>query len=306
MDEIDTPSDAVPYEPGMRDAGPSSLGRMPALKSSSISDLDEEPAPKLTPGEVPVSFAEWMEKRDSDTSLLEGFGRYDDGIVVSDRYKARGVNWWRVALIAMIAAVVIGFRMMWVTTIAEAEYPLESDIIAGRMPSVPIPGGVDGPRLPQTIVLSPAETVRRAHEVQLRISLRAGHITEFNTSEELQDVLFFELVNRGVNPIRVEVEALRKAGTQDMSHHRPTQANLQIILRGVQDEGNAQLDRVIERLITTWLLVGKYQAEGKIAFNEIKITVREPSPWSGVFTGRRLAAYWEQQLIAEDLFLEKK
>ncbi len=297
FDELDTLS----YEGEVRDAGPSSLDRVPTLKSSSITELDEEPVAKSTSVDVPVSFAEWMEKRDSDTSLLEGFGRYDDGIVVSDRYRAKGINWWRVGLIAIIAAVIIGFRMMWVTTIAESKYPLESDIIAGRTAQVHV-RGVD----PPVHAEAPRETIRREYEIRLRLALVSGRITEFNTSEELQDVLFFELVNRGVNPIKVTVEAIREAGTQDMSHHRPTRANLEIQLRGVQDSGDAQVDRLVERLITSWLLVGKYQAEGKIAFNELKITIAEPSPWSGTYTGRRLGAYWDKQLIAEDLFLERK
>lgn len=301
LDAIDDEAETLPYE----GVGPSSLARVPALKpGSTIPDL-EESGPKLTPADVPVSFAQWMEKRDSDTSLLEGFGRYDDGIVVSRALEPGAVNWWRVGLILAVAVVVIGFRYMWVSTIAETQYPLESEIIAARQP-LPETGTIEIATPATARELPPGEQERRAHEIRLRADLKAGRITEFNTSEELQDVLFFELVNRGVNPISVVVDSKRTAGTQDKAHRRPTRATLALNLRGVEGNGDDQLDQLIERLITTWLLLGKYQAQGKIHFDEISITVDSPSPWSNVFDGRELAAYWDQQLIAEDLFLKEK
>ncbi|MCP4868826.1 MAG: hypothetical protein GY898_08910 [Proteobacteria bacterium] len=305
LDALDDEADTLPYEGIQADSGPASLAKMPALQpGSTIPDL-EDSAPKLTPADVPVSFAQWMEKRDSDTSLLEGFGRYDDGIVVSKALAVGAVNWWRVGVIVLLAGTAIFFRYMWVSTIAETQYPLESEIIAARQPP-PETGTIDTPTPSTSPELPLAQQERRAHEIRLRADLKAGRITEFNTAEELQDVLFFELVNRGVNPISVTVDSKRVAGTQDKSHRRPTRAKLSLSLRGVQGDEDVQLEELEARLITTWLLLGKYQAEARIHLDEVAITVGSPSPWSNLFTGRELAAYWDQQLIAEDLFLKEK
>ncbi len=256
--------------------------------------------PKLTPSDVPVSFTEWMEKRDDDAkTLLEGFGRYDDGIVIPREPLVAQINWWRVVGICGVAAVIIVFRWMWVTTVAEQKYPLESEIVAARQPAAET-GTIDVTPAPSS-GLTPHELFERT----ARGELRAAQISPFNTPAELEDVLFFELANRGVKPSSsVKVESLHAAGTQDVAHRRPTKAKLQVQLQGVG--GEDAVDRLIERLTTTWLLLGKYQTEGKVTFVEVRIEVGEPTPFGKTYESAQLAQFYAGNVSAEDLFLEER
>jgi hypothetical protein len=250
--------------------------------------------------ELPVSFKEWLDKRDgAQDGGLEGFGRYDDGVVAVGGRKEGPFNVFRVLLIVLLGAIAIGFWWMWVSTVATTGYPAEADLIRGPVerPTEPSTAGDD----PATAapVAEGIDRARLERERTIREGL-GGILIQFHTPEELEDAFFRELANRGASPMSVEVDSIHQAGTQDIDHRRPTQANLVLELRGVPDDDYEALEDV---LMLSWMLVGKYQTLGKIAFERVEVKVAPPLPFHGRYEGRRLAAYWGKAVSYEELFL---
>jgi hypothetical protein len=307
----------APVEPAREAATDSPDDPAPATepKRPTLSAGSPKGGPAATDGDgsdaesMPVSFAEWLEKREENghVSPLEGFGRYDDGIVVH-RSGRREINAIRVLLLVMVGAALIGFRWLWVKTIAEAAYPEESELIRRADPAPTTSGNplrsVDAVSASADVGLTTAELQERERESRLR-SRMGGHVLDFNTPEQLEDALFQELMNRGATPRSIEVESLREKGTQDNQRRRPTQAHLKIELAGVSANEDEGYDQLMERLTLTWLLVGKYQTLGRITFEDVTIRVAPPLPFERRYEGRRLAGYWDGQITSTELFLEQ-
>ena len=302
-------AEAAPPEPA---AGPSSTDDdSPDLEPArpALSTGSPGPDPADSPESMPVTFAEWMERREENghESPLEGFGRYDNGVVVQGSSR-REVNAIRVLLIVMVGATLIGVRWLWVKTIAEAAYPPETELIrkpdiAPQVSDNPL-RSVDSVASAPDVGLTPEEIAERARESRLRARM-GGHVLDFNTPEQLEDALFQELMNRGVPTRKVEVESLHERGTQDNQNRRPTQAHLKIELTGVSANEDEGYDQLMERLTLTWLLIGKYQTLGRITFENVVVRVAPPLPFERRYDGRRLAGYWDGQLTAAELFLEQ-
>ena len=279
----------------------------PEVRTAPTLSTGEPPSPDADEGpSMPVTFTEWMKKREEGghTSPLEGFGRYDDGIVVR-RPSRREVNAFRVLLIVLAGAMLIGVRWLWVKTIAEASYPVEADVVRKADPPDPDPmRTVDAAGPSPDTGLSAEELARRALERKLRDRM-GGHVLDFNTPEQLEDALFQELMNRGVPTRTVSVESLRERGTADVHNRRPTQAHLRIEVAGVSADETVGFEQLEERLMLCWLLVGKYQTLAKITFEDVVVRVAPPLPFERRYEGRRLAAYWAGQITAAELFLQE-
>ena len=278
-------------------------------------NADGPPGPKLQE-DLPVSFNDWMERRGTTgkkETLLEGFGRYDDGIVVRKNDLDRGVNLVRVLAVTLVAAIVVLFYYLYVKTIAETRYPTEAELaeqIAGgggaRKPASgsDVLESVDATGPPSTALdqLSARERAMRQRVTVLRQKLR-GNLIEFATAEQLEDALFQDLANKGGFTTFPKVEPLRHKDSPDRYNRRPTQAHLTVRITRV-DGGNAeeQYRSLEDRLITTWLMVGKYGTLGRVSFEDVTITLPEPTPFEKTYQGSRLEAFWEKQIHAADLF----
>lgn len=286
------------------DPDPPDSSSQPAEGSALVAS-SEGPAP---PEGTPLAFGDWVKARHGaggGASRLEGFGRYDDGIVIAAGRPSRRIDFFRVTLLILLGATLIGLRWMWVRTVAQVSYPRESEIVRARAPEPPSAGlrGIDqgGPQPDSGLTREQIEQRERERGLRLRLQ---GQIIDFNTAGQLEDALFRELVNRGLDPQKVTVESLHERGTQDVEHRRPTQADLAIELSGVSEAGDGGYDQLEERLVLCWLLVGKYQTLGRVTFEDVSIKVAPPLPFQRTWEGRRLASLWEQQLTTADLFLE--
>lgn len=273
-----------------------------AVVTEPAGEASEEGAPAA---EMPVSFTEWLENHDSGEGkpVLEGFGRYDDGIFVPKPPDMDLVNPIRVVLIVLFAGALIGSWYIWVKTVAETAYPLESELAEGLKPPPPA-GGVGrrmddvdrGPSVPQV--------AEGEYELRLRTIRQdlTGQIREFHTPAQLEDALFQEFINRSVAARRVEVVSLQERGTQDFDERRPTQANLSIELSGVSSDGEEGMKELEDQLMLVWLLVGKYSDQGRVRFEEVEVKVSGALPLRERYEGRRLNGLWGRQVTAESLF----
>ncbi len=299
--------DAEPLPP---DAPPDALEELPPLDqeeeedgaaTSSSDAVTLTEVPRAEPdGDVPVSFTEWLEKRDSGQAkpLLEGFGRYDDGIFVPKMPGRESFNIFRVLAVVLLGVVVVGAWYIWVKTVAEAEYPLESEIVAARQPP-PNPGGTRGvlDRVDSGPgVITPEEGKYQIRLRRIRVTL-AGQIRAFHTPGQLEDAFFSELVNRSVGVKSISVDSISEQGTADYDERKPTQANLTIKLTGA-----SSIEQLESYLMLTWLLVGKYSEQGGVRFEDVQIVVGGDIPWDRRHDGRILAALWAGRVTPESLF----
>ena len=253
--------------------------------------------------DVPVSFSEWIETKGGSESgrLLENFGRYDDGVVVAARGGRELFNPWRVLLTVLIGAALIGSYSIYVATAASTHFPTEEEL-AKR-----VPGGFRANIKPDLPVREGGEDEREAELFQrsaadraLRDSLQ-GQIIHFSNREGLEDALFQELLNARVSPLSVEVEALELRGGTELGEV-PVRANVTVKLsapRGAE-YGDANFQRTLK---TAWMLLGKYQAQGRIRFEGATVVVADPLPWDELYDGKRLLGLWNGQVQADDLFL---
>jgi len=259
---------------------------------------------------LPVSFRDWLEKNESGAEAgqrLERFGRYDDGIV-----RARGSNQsrfsvFRVLLVVCLGGVLILSYSLYIRTAATSAFPMESELanrvpgaVGIRKPSVQL-STLDTPVGSLTGVPASQDVARRILEKEVRQKVRRS-VADFTTAGTLEDAIFQELTNAGLKPMTVVVEPLGHKGSADKYSRRPTKADLTISLSAISATGDRGYEVLEERLIHTWLLVGKYAALGRIQFEDVQLTVAPPLAWSQRYEGRRLALLWEQQLEATALF----
>jgi len=312
----------APFESPMEaesEARASRVGSVRSEEAPSVGVDDRAQAPRdeaeltqemLENPALPVSFRDWLEKNESGVETgqrLERFGRYDDGIVRAQGPSRNNFSVFRVLLVVCLGGALILSYTLYIRTAATSAFPMESEL-AGRMPGAV---GIRKPSLQLSTVDSPVgslagqpaaqDLVRRAREKEVRQKVR-GSIVDFTTSETLQDAIFQELINAGVKPVAVVVEPLGHKGSADKYSRRPTKANLTISLSKVSVTGDRGYEVLEERLIHTWLLIGKYSALGRIQFEDVKITVAPPLAWSQRYEGRRLGLLWEQQIEATALF----
>ena len=79
--------------------------------------------------------------------------------------------------------------------------------------------------------------------------------------------------------------------------------NLALEFQGISgDDSEQRMTRFEDRLMTIWVVLGKYATLGKVSLGEVRITVREPTPWDEVYEGRVLAGVWTGRVAAEELF----
>ena len=265
------------------------------------------PAPLPTadqePSEAPVTYTEWLETQGGrpEDSPLKGLGRYDNGIEATGPRRRRGVDRSRAAMLVLVCAALIAGGYLCFKPVEE-ERPSESETsrtLADDPPSVDLAA-------PTSLADAPPEAQGlRDVEERLRQGLEGKDLIEFGTSEELEDALFQELANQGASPQLVQVEPLRARRSRDVFRRRPTRANLVIRLHAVPGQGDAGLDQLQERLILSWLLVGRYMALGEITFEEVEVLVAPPLRWNKRYEGQRLAAFWQQKLESSALFLDE-
>lgn len=270
-----------------------------------------EPAPSLriveppaeSREEAPVSFSEWIETKSGGAGgrLLENFGRYDDGVIVAARGRRERVNPWRVLLAVFVGASLIGSYVVYVTTAASTRFPTEAELekrVPGGFrstvkPDLPVPEGRQNDR---DVELA----ARSASDRALRDSL-GGRILHFSNREGLEDALFQDLLNARLSPASVQVEALELRGGTELGDV-PVRANVTVKLSAPR--GAEYGDETFQRTLKiAWMLLGKYQAQGRLRFEGATVVVADPLPWDERYEGERLLALWNGQLHADALFL---
>lgn len=329
LDQLTEPS-APPEEPEL--LTPDSIAQ---LSSPSISALDPEPAepeavepPPAEPDPEPVTrepapslrlvepdageeegatlaFKDWLDQNEGEgREVLQNFGRYDDGIVVADRARRDLINPWRVLFLVFIGAVVIGGWSLTVTTVASTEYPTEAELekrVAGGFRSTLKPEMPVTPGKQNTIEAEKAERFQADRALRRELD---GQIIHFSNAEGLEDALFQDLFNRKINPISVEIEALELRGGTEL-HEAPVRANVVVKLGAPRDAeyGDAVFQKSLK---TTWMMLGKYQAQGRLRFQDATVVMADPLPWDELYEGDKLLNLWNGQLAADALFLDNR
>lgn len=303
VSEIETSSRSASSSAAGPPGGLDDRSRAPSDEAELTQEMLENP-------DLPVSFRDWLQKNESGAATgqrLERFGRYDDGIVRPGGRSPGRFSVFRVLLVVCFGGAIMWSYSVYIHTAATSSFPMESEL-AGRMPgavgirkpSVQL-GSLDTPVGSLTQQLPAEHLARRAREKEVRQKVRSS-VVDFTTAETLEDAIFQELTNGGVKPMAVLVEPVGHKGSADKYSRRPTKANLTISLSTISVTGDRGYEVLEERLIYTWLLVGKYATLGRIQFEDVKITVAPPLAWSQRYEGRRLALLWEQQLEATALF----
>lgn len=305
-DEADPePEESAPKAP---------LTSVAASPTSSPAVVDEEAATQamIENPALPVSFRDWLQRNESGQSgeRLERFGRYDDGIVKAAGPPGSRFNLFRVLVSILMGCVLIASYYLWIRTSAESSFPPESEVekrmpgaVGLHKPSAQL-ASIDSPVGSSALQLPPEELERRARELSVRQRVRSA-VADFTSSTSLEDALFQELTNSGAKPISVRVEPLGEVGSRDKYNRRPTTANLTVQLGAISESGDRGFEVLEERLIYTWLLVGKYATLGRISFEDVELTVQPPLAWNQRYEGRELGLLWEQQIQSEDLFPEE-
>jgi len=268
---------------------------------------------------LPVSFTEWLDSRaepDSAESLVV-LGSRGDGLSPSATSSYRGpFSVWRVVLALLIGFAVVGSYRLYVRTGALSAFPTESQLqnrraldaaetAAASLDGDGAAGADTSGKLSQASPPPPPVDPRvDRHKRVLRIRNQVkGNIVPFSSAEMLENSLFQEFLNLGAQPSSVKVEALRVKGSLDKDSRRPVLANLKIEFQGVAGQDDDQrMIRFEDRMLTAWLVLGKYATLGKVTLSEARISVREPTPWDESYEGRDLAGLWTGTIPAEELF----
>jgi hypothetical protein len=142
---------------------------------------------------------------------------------------------------------------------------------------------------------------RRAREVALR--QRVGQGTRgFDDAAGLEDALFQELQNAGCRPRAARVIAKRLRGGTGPAARRPSEADIELTLSGVDAEGDVA-EQIEERLLLAWLLLGKYAEIGHVDLGDVSIRFVAPTPYADQQRGRDLAQFWSGRLESAQLLL---
>jgi hypothetical protein len=241
---------------------------------------------------VPMSFSDWISKRDepgSAKSVLENFG-VDDTLVALQMAKPINAQFsmLRVFLLVVLGGSLVGGWYIYVRTGAVQQFPTESELAQTAAPT-PDPREAATP-------LSPPVQLRDA---QLRARV-GSNIRAFGNPAELKDAIFMELQNLGCRPLQVEVKVLASRGVR----HRPTEIELDIRQAAVP-AGDAKqiLAHIQDRLGMTWMLVGKYGEKGKVTARTVTVQLEGQAVWKR--DGNRLVALYKGATSSSDLFLKE-
>lgn len=249
---------------------------------------------------APISFGHWIQDKSAGPGgqLLENFGVVDDGIVMRQR-SSGGVNWWRTAGILVIGVTLIALWHTWVRTVAQTLYPTETELVAGQRG--------DGPSIPGEAVdrrrtAAPATALDMERRLRAQVS---GDIKHFGDSDELENVMFAELMNLGIKPLGVDVDAIRLQSSGDYDRNRPVEANITIRLAGIDEDSGAVEGTILKRITLAWFVVAKYSLQGKVIFREVRTSFGLPSRIQAVTEGRELQSAWSGRGSIKDLLLKE-
>jgi hypothetical protein len=250
---------------------------------------------------VPLSFSDWMSKRDGDgggdsRALLDNFG-VDDTLVALQQASQlhKGFSVFRLVLIVLVGTFVVGGFYMFIKTGATTQFPVESQLNpversparrVSRTPAPVAPDATPGPELLQ---------VERARDAELR--KRVGtDVLNFGNPDELEAALFIELQNLGCRPLSMSMTVLA-------SRNRiPSEIDLTIRQSPVP-EGSRKLDEIQDRLGITWMLIGKYGERGKVTARTV--TVELDGQLTSQRNGGRLLQLYKGATTSRDIFLEE-
>ena len=271
----------------------------PTAPRAGLRFVEPEPETSADPPTAPLSFGNWVEGKGAgkEGALLQNFGVVDDGIVLRARNRPKGPNWWRTMALIAVGVVLVAFWHTYVRTIADTAYPTEAELVAKTQG--------DGPQIPGEVATpAPREaTPTTAVDIERRLRSRvSGEIREFANSEELENLMFQELINLRVSPMTVKVKPIRLQGTGDVGRDRPIEADVSVKLAGVDGEGDALFSTIHERLILTWLVVAKYSRQGRVQFGKVTTRFGQPSPYEKVVEGREIQGTGRRPL--KDLLLQ--
>lgn len=292
LDPVDVPSPPQPSSVTEESPPPraSSSGSFGGLRL--VEPEPEQSAP-------PLSFGSWMDQKGGSPAgeLLEKFGVVDDGIVLRAQ-RRRGPNWWRTAGIVLVGAAIIGLWHTWVRTVALTSYPTEAELVSSQQG--------DGPAIPGEVARKPVRNAapQTALDIERRLKPRVvGDIQRFASADELENVMFAELINLGVKPLGVDVDALRVKASGDYDRDRPIEADITIRLAGI-DEEESVAEMIQERITLSWFVTAKYSLQGKVNFRQVRTSFGPPSPYQNETEGKELLALWTGRRSAKDLLLK--
>jgi len=280
---------------------------------------DEAPAPNDDAPALPVSFTQWLENRgeSDDVRPLGRLGGRDDSVLGSPSQAALGrFSALRVIFVLVVGFALVGLYRTYIRTGALSEFPTEEQLQTRVAPSDGGPEGdtdavvgaadAAGQGAAQKSPSAPSTPVPGAalHSRVMRIRNQVkGNIVPFSSAEMLENSLFQEFLNLGAQPSSVHVEALRVRGSLDMNSRRPVLANLEIEFQGIAGEdSDERMTEFEDRLLTAWLVLGKYATLGKVTLSDVRISVREPTPWDELYDGKTLAGLWTGNVPPEELF----
>ncbi len=205
----------------------------------------------------------------------------------------------RVLSILAFGLLAVGGVRLWIVTGAQSDFPLESELGGGGAQAAADSAGAAESSVPPQ---APAPNLQqRVHRLRNAVS---QNIVPFSSAQMLEDSLFQECLNLGLQPTSVRVEALRVKGSLDKDSQRPVLANIRVEFKGVPgaDEELRMLG-FEDLLLTVWLVLGKYATLGKVAVGEARLVVREPTPWDESYEGRALAGLWTGSIPPEQLIM---
>jgi hypothetical protein len=277
------------------------------------------PAQVDAPSDLPVSFTEWLENRgeSEDARPLGRLGGPNDGALGTPSQGAPGrFSVGRVILVLAVGLVLVGLYRTYIRTGALSEFPTEAQLqtpaslpggeseattdasgaVAGAASEAADAAGTPAPSAPVPGAALHSRVMRIRNQVK-------GNIVPFSSAEMLENSLFQEFLNLGAQPSSVRVEALRVRGSKDIDARRPVLANLEIEFQGIAGEdSDERMTEFEDRLLTAWLVLGKYATLGKVTLSDVRISVREPTPWDELYDGKILAGLWTGRIPPEELF----
>lgn len=253
----------------------------------------------VEPEAPPPSFDRWVGERTGgrQPDLLSDFGTARDTVDLPKRSITDGANWIRTIGLLVLLVAGVGIWHTYVRTVATQVYPNEAELVARQQG--------DGPSVPGAIIeeKAPSQATVLDEERRWRSQI-AGEVPHFGTAGDLENVLFQELTNLRVKPRSVKVDALVLQGQGLVDRDRPVEADITVTLAGLPADEAPTL--IPERIIKTWLTLGKTSKQGRVAFRNVTVAFGEPSPYRQVRTGSEILRVWNQRISAKELLLEER
>ncbi len=249
---------------------------------------------------VPISFADWVAKRDEDgetKTVLENFGMDDTLVALQQAPQIHATfSVFRLLIVVTVGAILVGGYWLFVKTGANQQFPVESQLgLVGGEP--PRARGQDDPR-PSVEAATPAvvgAAAERARDAGLRKRV-GSDVLDFGNLDEFEAAIFIELQNLGCRPLSLQVDVLASRGT------RPLEVDLTIRQSPVP-EGTKKLDEIQDRLGTTWMLVGKYGELGKVRARTVVVEL--DGQLTTKRSGTRLIQLFKGATTSKSIFLEE-